>query len=209
MDGSKEEAEEPRKQVEWMDGGEKRPIILVDYDPAWPALYEAARIVIENALGALPHRTSHVGSTSVPRLRAKPIVDIQLSVPNPDDEQPYRAPLETAGYVLRVREPGHRMLRTPTLDAQVHVCAIGSQWEREHLLFRDWLRHSYEDRRLYLDVKEALAPLDWPTVNDYADAKSGVIAQIMLRAEPWAAHVGWSVEGSVRGIVGQDEESQP
>jgi GrpB-like predicted nucleotidyltransferase (UPF0157 family) len=75
-----------------------------------------------------------------PELVAKPIVDIDLSVADPDDEAAYLDDLLGAGYELRVREPGHRLVRTPQRDVHVHVCAVGSRWERRHLLFRDRLR---------------------------------------------------------------------
>jgi len=178
-------------EVELIGGPEKRSIVLVDYDEAWSARYDTERVRIESALGNMVHRTAHVGSTSVPGLFAKPIIDIQVAVPDPDDEGSYLDRLEQIGYVLRVREPRHRMLRTPELDVQIHICALGSDWERRHLLFRDWLRHSDEDRRLYGRTKADLARRKWPTMNDYADAKSNVIIAITNRAEDWATSTGW------------------
>jgi GrpB-like predicted nucleotidyltransferase (UPF0157 family) len=78
------------------------------------------------------------------------------------------------------------------LNCHLHVCDAGSDWERRHLLFRDWLRHSPEDRRSYDLAKRELARRDWRTMNHYADAKSEVISAIMTRAEAWAAEAGWS-----------------
>ncbi len=97
-----------------------------------------------------------------------------------------------AGYVLRVREPGHRMFRTPDLAVRVHVCAAGGGWERRHLLFRDWLRHNAADRTAYEVHKRSLATRGWPDVNAYADAKSALIAEITRRAQEWAHTTGWT-----------------
>lgn len=99
--------------------------------------------------------------------------------------------MQDAGYVLRVREPGHRMFRTPDLRAHVHVCATGSDWERRHLLFRDWLRRSSDDQARYAAVKLQLAGRGWEDMNEYAEAKSAVISEIYERAESWAATTGW------------------
>ena len=168
-------------------GREKRVIRIVDYNPMWPERFAAERAKIERALGERALHVDHIGSTSVPGLAAKPIIDINVSVADPDDEFAYLADLEKGGYVLRVREPTHRMLRTPRRDVHVHICAAESAWEIRHLLFRDWLRVSSNDRRLYESTKRELAQLEWDEMNDYADAKSGVIAEITGRAEQWAA----------------------
>jgi GrpB-like predicted nucleotidyltransferase (UPF0157 family) len=164
-------------------GREQREIVMADHDPAWAVRYEQERARIVSALGDRVLRLDHVGSTSVPGLAAKPIIDIDLSVADPHDEAAYVPGLERAGYVLRVREPHHRMLRTPALDVHLHVCALGSEWERRHLVFRDWLRSHPDDRRRYEDVKRSLAARSWADMNDYADAKTDVIAEIMARAQ--------------------------
>lgn len=169
--------------VELIGGDEQRAIVVVDYDPQWPAVFELHRARISDALGARCSRIDHVGSTAVPGLAAKAIVDIQISVDDPDDEASYVPMLEAAGYRLRVREAGHRMLRTPELDVRLHVCGAGSDWERRHLLFRDWLRRSDGDRSLYESTKRELAHRSWSAMQDYADAKSAVIAEIIRRAE--------------------------
>ncbi|MGH9098454.1 MAG: GrpB family protein [Acidimicrobiales bacterium] len=182
----------PLSNAELIGGPEERAIVLVPSDRQWPATFEEHRARIVGALSSLAKRVEHVGSTSVPGLAAKPIVDIQVSIVNPEDESAYVPALEDAGYVLRVREPGHRMLRTTALDVHVHVCAVGSDWERRHLLFRDWLRRSDSDRALYAGVKAKLGTQAWPTMNHYADAKSPIIAEIMKRAEAWAATGDWS-----------------
>ncbi|MDP8929598.1 MAG: GrpB family protein [Actinomycetota bacterium] len=174
-------------------GREKRPIVLEDWDQRWVERFEQERERIVRALGEVVRRIEHVGSTSVTGLAAKPIVDIQLSVADVEDEAFYVPPMEAAGYVLRVREPGHRMFRTPDIGVQIHFCTSGSDWERRHLLFRDWLRRSSEDRVRYEASKRELARREWDDVNDYADAKSTVIKKISERAESWAAATGWSL----------------
>ena len=163
-------------------GREKRDIIVVDHDPTWADRYEIERARIVRALGDRALRIEHIGSTSVPGLAAKPIIDIDLSVADSDDESGYLADLERTGYVLRVREPAHRMLRTPGLDVHLHICTIGSDWEQRHLVFRDWLRTHPDDRQRYEDVKRELAQREWDDMNDYADAKTEVVADIMQRA---------------------------
>lgn len=182
--------------VELIGGIEHRTIILVAYDPAWPADFARERQRIEAALGPAALRIDHIGSTSIPGLSAKPIIDIDLTVRDPDDEPAYLPALESVGYLLRVREPGHRMVRTPELDVHVHLCAPGSDWERRHLLFRDWLRHNVEDRDRYESLKKSLAAREWSDMNDYAAAKGPLIREITGRAEQWAQRTGWRVRST-------------
>jgi len=176
--------------VELIGGVEKRDIRVVPYDPDWPMRFEQERARIADALGPVARRIDHIGSTSVPGLAAKPIIDIDLSVPDVADEAAYLDQLLAAGYRLRVREPGHLMVRTPTLDVQVHICASGSEWERRHLLFRDWLRTDATDRAAYAALKVELASREWPDMNGYAAAKGALISEITVRAEQWARSTG-------------------
>ena len=88
------------------------------------------------------------------------------------------------------------MFRTPARDVHVHLWRAGSDDERRHLLFRDWLRESADDRARYETVKRDLAARQWDDSNDYADAKSDVVTEIMGRAETWASQTGWSRSGS-------------
>ena len=165
---------------------------IVDYDPAWPARFESERDRIASALGPVARRIEHIGSTSVPGLAAKPVVDILVAVDDPDDDAAYVPALVGAGYPLRVIEPQHRMFRTPARDVHVHLWRAGSDDERRHLLFRDWLRESVDDRALYESAKRELAIRKWLDSNDYATAKSEVVAAITERAERWASQTGWS-----------------
>jgi GrpB-like predicted nucleotidyltransferase (UPF0157 family) len=178
--------------VELIGGPEKRVIVIEPYNPAWAGGFESHRRRISDALGAVARRVDHVGSTAVTGLVAKPIVDIQVSVGDVEDEACYLERLVIAGYQLRVRELGHRMFRTPELDVHVHVCDAGSGWERRHLLLRDWLRRSTDDREAYAALKIRLQGQDWETMNHYADAKSALIAEMTGRAEQWAMSTGWS-----------------
>jgi GrpB-like predicted nucleotidyltransferase (UPF0157 family) len=179
------------EQIELVGGTEKREIRIVAHDPAWAERFALERKRIVAALDGLARRVDHVGSTSVPGLAAKPIVDIDVSVPDVESEQDYLPQLEAAGYVLRVRERGHRLVRTPERDVHVHICDAGSDWEHRHLLFRDWLRRNAGDRAAYEDLKRELAQRDWTDMNAYADAKGPLITEITERAEVWARESGW------------------
>lgn len=160
-------------------------IHLAEADPAWPQQFaqHAARICA--ALGGQAAAVEHVGSTSVPGLAAKPIIDILLLVSDPVDEDAYVPQLETAGYLLHAREPGwhqHRLLRGTEPPANVHVFAIGSSEVERMLLFRDRLRAQPDERDLYERTKRELAARQWGYVQDYADAKSQVVEEIIARA---------------------------
>src|SRR5712692_4997520 len=140
------------------------PIVLVDYDPAWPRLFAREAERIRRALGEGALRIEHAGSTSVPGLAAKPIVDIVLAVADSADEAAYVPAMEAAGYVLRIREPEwfeHRLFKWPDTDINLHAFAIGSPEIARMLLFRDWLRANEADRELYLETKRALAQREW------------------------------------------------
>jgi GrpB-like predicted nucleotidyltransferase (UPF0157 family) len=159
-------------------------IVIVEPDPAWRSRYGSERERIRVALGAAALRIEHIGSTSVPGLAAKPIIDILLVVGDSSDEAAYVPALEDAGYELHVREPQwheHRMLRTPERDVHVHVFSAGSSEIDRHLAFRDRLRTDPEERARYAATKRSLAAREWPTMQDYADAKTDVIEEIMGR----------------------------
>jgi GrpB-like predicted nucleotidyltransferase (UPF0157 family) len=165
-------------------------IVVQDYDPAWPSRYEREAARITGALGRRVVRLEHAGSTSVPGLPAKPIIDIVLEVPDSAAEDQYVPDLERAAYVLRVREPAwfeHRMFRRPDRDVHLHVFSAGCPETERMVRFRDHLRTNAADRDLYAHVKRELAARDWKYMQQYADAKSGVVAGIMSRASPGPA----------------------
>jgi GrpB-like predicted nucleotidyltransferase (UPF0157 family) len=169
---------DPEDDVELLGGVEKREIVIVDPDPGLGAEVRRRASRIVHALGTRARRVDHIGSTAVPGLPAKPIIDINLSVDDVDDEAAYLPQLLAAGYQLRVRQRGHRMVRTPTKDVHVHVCTLGSTWEQRDLLFRDWLRTHPADRDRYATLKRQLAQQDWPDMNAYADAKGPFITEV-------------------------------
>jgi GrpB-like predicted nucleotidyltransferase (UPF0157 family) len=163
-------------------GGRERPSITLEaHRPEWAERFAAERARIRAALGDRAHAVEHIGSTAVPDLMAKPIVDMLVTVSDPQARE-VRSALERAGYVLRVDEPGHRMFRTPARDVHVHVWPDESPEVARHLAFRDRLRASPADRRLYEERKRELAGRDWEDMNHYADAKGPVIEAILERA---------------------------
>jgi GrpB-like predicted nucleotidyltransferase (UPF0157 family) len=161
------------------------PIQIVDYDPEWPRLFEREAERVQAALGDRVLLLEHVGSTSVPGLAAKPKIDMLLVVADSADEPAYVPSLEAAGYVLRVREPDwydHRMFKGPDTDINLHVYSSGCPEIDRYLLFRDWLRSNASDRRLYERTKRELARKDWKYTQNYADAKTAVVEEILARA---------------------------
>jgi GrpB-like predicted nucleotidyltransferase (UPF0157 family) len=161
-------------------------ITLAEYDPDWPRSFrhEAARL--RSVLGTEALRIEHVGSTSVPALIAKPVVDIVLVVPDSADEPSYVPRLQAAGYVLRIREPGwfeHRLFNGPDAAVNLHVFSTGAAEVERMLRFRDRLRADEAARNRYERVKRELAQRTWRHVQDYADAKSAVVGEILAAAE--------------------------
>ena len=161
------------------------PIEINEYDPTWPRWYEREAARIRAALGNRVIRIEHVGSTSVPDLPAKPIIDIVLEVPDSADETAYVPELEAAGYVLRIREPEwyeHRVFKGPDTAVNLHVFPAGCTEVEQMLLFRDRLRTNTADRKLYASAKRELAARNWKYMQQYADAKTAVVHEIMARA---------------------------
>ena len=161
------------------------PILLAGYDPAWPGRFQHEAATIRAALGERALQLEHVGSTSIPGLPAKPVIDILLAVADPARETEYVPALESAGYRLRIREPGwyeHRMFKGPVNDVNLHVFSAGCPEIARMLAFRDWLRTNEADRELYARSKRNLARQEWKYTQNYADAKGPVIEEIMSRA---------------------------
>jgi GrpB-like predicted nucleotidyltransferase (UPF0157 family) len=168
--------------VEIVGGPEALELELHRHDERWSGIYLEHRQRIRNALAASDIEIEHIGSTSVPGLAAKPIVDIVVAVEDITAETDYLDPLIAAGYELRVREPGHRLVRTPARDVHVHLYERGAPAIGEYLLLRDRLRSDADDRALYESTKRALLGTRWDDMNDYADAKTDVIVAIKERA---------------------------
>lgn len=160
----------------------KDTIVLCDYDPHWPALYAQEHVKIARALAGQSVRIEHVGSTSVPGLCAKPIIDILLLVDDAASEERYALALEAAGYTLRVREPDwyeHRMFKGQSPTVNLHVFSQGCDEAQRMLAFRDHLRSYAADRERYAAEKRRLAAQKWTYVQDYADAKTAVVQEIL------------------------------
>ena len=168
------------------------PITLVEYDSRWPLLFELEAERIRHALGNRALVVEHVGSTSVPGLAAKPRIDIVLAVADSAAEAAYVPALEAAGYVLRIREPDwyqHRVFKGPDTDINLHTFTLGCPEIDRMILFRDWLRSNEDDRLLYERTKRDLAVRTWTHVQEYADAKTDVVEEILARA-------GWVAVGN-------------
>lgn len=168
--------------LELIGGPEPVTVGIHDYDPSWPAAFAEHRERIRRALADRQVEIAHIGSTSVPGLAAKPIVDIVVAVADITAEEDYLDALLAAGYEMRVREPGHRMVRTPERDVHVHVYERGARAVDEYLLLRDRLRTDAADRSLYERTKRELLQRGWDDMNAYADAKTAVIDAIKERA---------------------------
>ncbi len=169
--------------------GELKPhaatIRLVDYDPAWPGLFEREAARIRGVLGERVLELEHTGSTSVAGLAAKPQIDMTLVIPDSSDESSYVPDLEAAGYKLWIREPDwyeHRVFKGPDTNINLHVFSPGSPELERMVRFRDWLRTHDEDRDLYERTKRELAAREWRFVQNYADAKTAVVESILARA---------------------------
>jgi GrpB-like predicted nucleotidyltransferase (UPF0157 family) len=173
------------KEIGLIGGVERRTIEIVDYDPLWPEKFLAHADAIAEALGDPAPRLEHIGSTSVPGLAAKPIIDILVVVADAADEDSYLPQMEAAGHTLRVREPDfheHRMFCTFPKDVHAHFYSIDSPEIERHLLFRERLRENGDERRLYEEVKRRSATESWASMNAYAEAKTEVIECIITAA---------------------------
>jgi GrpB-like predicted nucleotidyltransferase (UPF0157 family) len=161
------------------------PIHLAPHDPDWPSRFNGLASRIFSALPGKVLVLEHVGSTSVPRLSAKPVIDIVLAVPNSADEPSYVPALQQRGFALTIREPNwfeHRLLKATDIESNLHVFSAGCEEIGRILAFRDWLRSHDEDRRRYEQAKRELAARTWKHVQDYADAKTTIIEEILARA---------------------------
>jgi GrpB-like predicted nucleotidyltransferase (UPF0157 family) len=171
----------------WIDGapGHDRPIRLAPYNREWPAWYEREAARIRTALGDRVRLLEHAGSTSVPGLSAKPVIDIVLAVADSGDEEAYVPDMVAAGYQLTIREPDwfeHRLFKGPDTNINLHTFTEGSPEIRRMLAFRDRLRSHPEELAAYEAAKQDLASRTWAFVQDYADAKGTVVEGIIARA---------------------------
>jgi GrpB-like predicted nucleotidyltransferase (UPF0157 family) len=164
-----------------------RKIVLHEDDPEWPRLYAREEARIRAILGDRVVSIEHTGSTSVPDLAAKPIIDITMTVADVTDEDAYVPDLAAAGYVLRIRETepewyDHRVCKGPDTNINLHTFSSGCPEVARMVGFRDWLRTHAADRKRYEATKRELAKHEWKFVQNYADAKSEVVDDIARRA---------------------------
>ncbi len=162
------------------------PVRLADYDPGWPVAFEIEASRVRDLLADRVRLLEHVGSTSVPGLAAKPIIDMLLIVDDSADEPAYVPDMQDGGYVLRIREPDwfqHRMFIREPPRTQIHTFSTGCPEIERMIAFRDRLRTHDDERLLYERTKRDLAARDWDYVQHYADAKGDVVEAIIARAE--------------------------
>jgi GrpB-like predicted nucleotidyltransferase (UPF0157 family) len=173
----------------------KHIVELVPYSSEWPQRFEQLSRSFRRALGDVAVRIDHIGSTAVPGLAAKPIIDIQISVRDFEPLDAYRVPLEQLGYVFRTdnTERTKRYFREPprTPRTHVHVRRVGSWAEQFALLFRDYLRAHNDDARRYEVLKSELAERYRHDRDGYTEAKEPFIWEVMGRADRWSQEVGW------------------
>jgi GrpB-like predicted nucleotidyltransferase (UPF0157 family) len=161
------------------------PIHLADYDPTWPVIYglEAAKIRVALGDGAIV--LEHIGSTAIPSLCAKPLIDILLAVADSANEASYVPALTAQRYRLHLREPDweqHRVMKGDFPPVNLHVFTAGSVEITRMLAFRDRCRADPDERRLYEEAKRELAARTWRHVQHYANAKGDVVEAIIARA---------------------------
>ncbi len=171
------------------------PIVVVPYDRAWPERFAGLAAPMRHALRDTAARIDHIGSTAVPRLAAKPVIDIQVSVAAFEPLDAFRGPLEGLGFVYHPDNPERtkRYFREGAGQPRthIHVRLAGSWNEQFALLFRDYLRSHADDARRYAELKHRLAEvyrLDRP---GYVDAKEPFIWDVMRLANAWAQATGW------------------
>jgi GrpB-like predicted nucleotidyltransferase (UPF0157 family) len=174
-------------------------IEVVSYRAEWPARFDAWHDRLAGTLGDAAIRIDHIGSTSVPGLAAKPVIDIQVSVADLADERSYVPGCEAAGLELYTRDDVHRFLTVPSpapRDVHVHVCYGASAFEHDHLLFRDYLRAHVADRNEYAAMKRQAAKRWAEDRLAYTYTKSGLILDLLDLATAWESATGWRVEDS-------------
>jgi GrpB-like predicted nucleotidyltransferase (UPF0157 family) len=161
------------------------PVVVVPYDGQWPTRYAEVVNRVRTALGDRVLALEHVGSTSVPGLAAKPVIDVDLTVADSANEAAYIPDLKAEGFVLRLREPDweeHRLLTDADRSVHLHVFSLGAIGPRRHLLFRAWLRVNADDRDRYAATKTELATRGFSNGMDYNNHKAALVYDIYERA---------------------------
>lgn len=175
------------------------PIVVVDYDPTWPALFATLRAPVAAALGDLAVAVEHVGSTAVPGLTAKPIIDLDVAIPSADSLQAAINRLAPLGYIHQgdLGIPGRAAFDWPRHLPQHHlyVCALDNAEYRRHLLLRDYLRTHADAAAAYAALKRQPAARYRTQREAYAEAKGPFVAAVLAQAEGWARATGWTITG--------------
>ena len=190
------DAEPPPGETPWVVAPSVAPIDIVEPDPSWPDVFEDVAQRVRTALRTRALQIEHIGSTAVPGLPAKPVIDIDLIVASSPDEGVWRPALERAGFVLTVREPWwqeHRLMTLADPRAHLHIFSPDAPEPWKHRIFRDHLRHDAADRDLYGRVKReaaVLATRAGETMTAYNARKQAVIRDIYARAFRAAGVVG-------------------
>ena len=170
-------------------------IVVVPYEPEWPKRFRSLAAELRAALGEVALRIDHIGSTAVPGLAAKPIIDIQVSVASFEPFEPICRPLERRGYVWRADNPDRTKRyfreRPGTARKHIHVRTHGSWSEQFALLFRDYLRSRPDLASRYAALKCELAAMYRNDRSAYTDAKSPFIWSVMAEASDWSQEIGW------------------
>lgn len=170
-------------------------VIIVPYDPEWPGMFAKLEAAFRGALGDIALRIDHIGSTSIPGLDAKPIVDVQISVASLEPVDPFRIPLESLGYVWRSNNPEltKRYFREKPGERRthIHVRRAGSFSEQFPLLFRDYMRAHPDELRPYAEMKYRLAEQYGEDRHGYTIAKGPFVWAAMRKADQWAQDTGW------------------
>jgi len=182
--------------VAWHHGGVSSPVEIVDYDHGWVAVFADLGAALRDALGDVAVRIDHIGSTAVPGLAAKPVIDVQVSVRSLEPVDTFREPLDRLGYIYRADNPERtkRYFREPPghRRTHIHVRQLGSFSQQFPLLFRDYLRSHRPAAAEYADVKRRCAALFHHDRQGYAEAKGSFVWETIRHADAWAQRTGWT-----------------
>ena len=170
-----------------------REIVIVDYDEKWSAMFDQEKEAIINACGQYIDAVDHIGSTAVPGLAAKPVIDILVGVPSLDSADVHCIePIVSLGYDYNIKRfeesmPFRRYFRKDNRQGQrthlIHMVKTGSDFWKDHLLFRDHLRQNRDDMIAYERLKRDLATRKWDTGSQFAAAKGPFIREVIRRAK--------------------------
>ena len=171
------------------------PIIVVPYDPYWPSLFHELGLALRDVLEDVALRIDHIGSTAIPGLAAKPVIDVQISVSSFEPLDVFRKPVESLGFVFRANNPelSKRYFREAPGDRRthIHVRRTGGWSEQWALLFRDYMRCHPDDCEEYATLKYQLAETYRHDRHGYTEAKSDFFWKVIRKADGWSQEIGW------------------